>query len=311
MMRATQLTRRSLPALLCVLVALAAGCAEKQEGATGPKVFATREAAAAAVFDAMDRDDKEAIVSIFGSEYESRLITADWADTRDVRQRIVDASREKLAFEEEDGVVTLELGAEQWPFPMPLLQEGEGWRFDTEEGIERVIDRRVGRNELSAIALARAYVDAQIEYAQADHDGDEVLEYAQRLNSTEGKQDGLYWETGPGEAESPFGPLVKGAESYLETLQPGDPLRGYYFSILKGQGENAPGGAHDYVINGNMIAGFALVAHPADYGSTGIMTFVVSHRGVVHEKDLGPLTGMEAYDPDDTWTVVEVEPDEG
>jgi len=302
--------RGILPALLVVLLVLAAGCAE-EPAPTGPKVFATQEEAAAAVFDALDRDDKEALLSIFGHEYESRLITADWADTRDIRQRIADGGREKLAFEEEEGVTTLVLGAEEWPFPMPLLPEGEGegagWRFDTEEGIERIIDRRIGRNEHSAMALTKAYMDAQIEYSHGDHDGDEVREYAQRLNSSEGQQDGLYWETQPGEAESPFGPLVTGAESYLDTLQPGDPLRGYYFSILTSQGENPPGGAHDYIINGNMVAGFALVAHPADYGNTGIMTFVVSHRGVVHEKDLGPFEGMEAYDPDDTWTAVDVE----
>ena len=307
MMCATKLMRGILPSLLLALVA---GCSgEPPEAPTGPKVFATPEAAASAVFDAIDRDDKEAVLSIFGREFESMLVTADWAANREVRQRIAAAGREKLALDDQDGVVTLVLGDEEWPFAMPLVREGEGWRFDTEEGLEQVLDRRIGRNELSAIAIANAYVDAQIEYARADRDGDEVREYAQRLASTDGKQDGLYWENGPDEEESPFGPLVEGAEAYLETLHPGDPLRGYYFKILTRQEKNPPGGAYDYVINDNMIAGFALVAYPADYGNTGIMTFVVNHRGVVRQKDLGPFTGMDAYDPDDSWTVVEA--DEG
>jgi hypothetical protein len=307
MMRSTKPLRGILAS---VLLTLAAGCSgEPAEAPTGAKVFATPEEAASDLFDAIERDDKDEVVSIFGREYESRLVTADWEANREERERIAAAGREKLVLDDQDGVVTLVLGDEDWPFPMPLVREGKGWRFDTEEGLEELIDRRIGRNELAAIRIANAYVDAQIAYARADHDGDEVLEYAQRLASTADQQDGLYWESGPGEEESPFGPLVEGAEAYLETLDPGDPLRGYYFKILTRQGENPPGGAYDYVINGNMIAGFALVAYPADYGNTGIMTFVVNHRGVVQQKDLGPFTGMDAYDPDDTWTVAEA--DEG
>ena len=176
---------------------------------------------------------------------------------------------------------------------------------DTEEGIEEIIDRRIGRNELTAIAIARAYLDSQIEYAREDRDGDEVLEYAQRLSSTPGKKDGLYWEAESEDDLSPFGPLVRGAERYLVTKEPGDPLKGYYFHLLKSQGENPPGGRYDYVINGNMIAGFALVAYPEDYGSSGVMTFVVSHHGKVYQKDLGEFSGMLEYDPDDSWTEVE------
>ena len=307
MMGTTKPMRGILPSLLLALVA---GCSgEPPEAQTGPKIFATPEAAASTLFDAIDRDDKEAVLSIFGREFESMLVTADWAANREVRQRIAAAGREKLALDDQDGVVTLVLGDEEWPFAMPLVREGEGWRFDTEEGLEQVLDRRIGRNELSAIAVANVYVDAQIEYARADRDGDEVREYAQRLASTDGNRDGLYWESGPDQEESPFGPLVEGAEAYLDTLEPGDPLRGYYFKILTRQGPNPPGRAYDYVINGNMIAGFALVAYPADHGNTGIMTFVVNHRGVVRQKDLGPFTGMDAYDPDDSWTVVEA--DEG
>jgi hypothetical protein len=206
------------------------------------------------------------------------------------------------------GEMEVVLGAEEWPLPFPLVRDEDGsWRFDTAEGIEALLDRRIGRNELSAIAIANAYVDAQIEYAQADRDGDDVLEYARRLASSPGQRDGLYWQAAPGEDESPFGPLVQKAERYLDTVEPDDPIRGYYFKILTRQGENPPGGSYDYVINGNMLAGFALVAYPADYGNTGVMTFVVNHRGVIQQKDLGAFTGMDRYDPDDSWDEVDVE----
>lgn len=298
-------------ALCCgLLLALALGCSPtSEEPGTGPQIFPSPEVAAQTVFDAIERDDRDALVAVFGKEYESRLVTPDWDANREIRQKIAAAGREKLAIEEGAGLTTLVLGAEAWPFPMPLVRaEGGGWRFDTEEGLEVVIDRRIGRNELSAIAIVNAYVDAQIEYARVNRDGDELLEYAQRLVSTEGERDGLYWESGPGGEESPFGPFVKGAERYLETVEPGDPLRGYYFQILTRQGENAPGGAYDYVVDGHMRGGFGLVAYPADYGNSGIMTFVVNHRGVIQQKDLGPFTGMDAYDPDDSWAAVE--PDE-
>ena len=203
----------------------------------------------------------------------------------------------------------LVLGKEEWPFPMPLVRGEDGrWSFDTEEGLEVIVDRRIGRNELAAIAIAHAYVDAQIEYALEDHDGDEVLEYAQRLASSDGQHDGLYWESAPGEAESPLGPLVAGAEQYLDTVQPGDPIRGYRFRILTRQGPNPPGGAYEYVLDGDMIAGFALVAAPAEHGNTGIMTFVVNHTGRVYQKDLGAESAkVDAYDPDASWTLVEEE----
>jgi len=317
MTRTTGCMRGALSALLLgslgSLVALATlvGCGGEPapEAPNAQKVFSTPEQAASTLFDAIERDDKQALVSIFGAEHESRLVTADWAANRGERQRIASAGREKLVLDQQDGVVMLVLGAEDWPFPMQLVREGEGWRFDTEEGLERVIDRRIGRNELSAIAIAEAFVDAQIEYARADRNGDGVLEYAQHLASSEGNRDGLYWEGAGPQDQSPFGPFVEGAESYRQTLQPGDPLRGYYFRVLARQGENPPGGGYDYLINGNMIAGFALVAYPADYGNTGIMTFVVNHRGVVQQKDLGPFTAMDAYDPDETW--LEVEDGEG
>ena len=297
-------TRRTGALATGALLLALAGCPGAETDNLGPKTFPTPEAAAEALFEALESHDVDATLRIFGRKYEQQLVTPDWDAEGEARQRIVTAGREKLLVEGDGEEVQLVLGSEEWSLPMPLVRANGAWRFDTAEGIEVIIDRRVGRNELSAIAVARAYVDAQIEYAIADRDGDQVLEYAQRLASTPGNRDGLYWEAGPDEETSPFGPLVQRARRYLETTEPGDPLRGYYFKILTKQGENPPGGRHDYVINGNMIAGFSLVAFPADYGNSGVMTFVVSHRGEVYQKDLGAIAGLDEYDPDDTWTVV-------
>jgi hypothetical protein len=294
----------SVRAILAALLLALAGCPDV--GTQQQRTFATPEAAARAFLDALERDDVDALLAILGPEYRDQIVTPDWDAERDARRQIADAGKEKYELLElGQGEVELVLGPEDWPLPIPIIRDQETWRFDTEEGIEVIVDRRVGRNELTAIAIARAYVDAQIEYASEDRDDDGVLEYAQRLASSPGKRDGLYWEAEPDEELSPFGPLVQGAEDYLETKRPGDPIRGYYFRLLSRQGENPPGGRHDYVVNGSMIRGFALVAYPADHGNSGVMTFVVNHRGKIHQKDLGEFGGMDAYDPDDTWAQVE------
>jgi len=281
------------------------GCPESNPPAQ--KTFPTPEAAAQAFLDALERDDADALREILGRQYEDQIVTPDWDSERAARQKIASAAVESLEFEEidGDGRVQLIIGEKRWPAPIPLVREEDGWRFDTEAGIEEMTDRRIGRNELSAIAITNAYVDAQIEYAREDRDGDDVLEFAQRLASSPGTRDGLYWESESDDDLSPFGPLVEGAEHYLDTLEPGDPIKGYYFQVLTRQGQNPPGGRYDYVINGNMIAGFGLVAYPADHGSSGIMTFVVSHRGKIYQKDLGAFTEMDAYDPDESWSEIE------
>jgi len=290
--------------LAALLLLLTLGCQGSDPQAQ--KTFETPEAAVEALLAAIERDDVDALLGIFGREYQDAIVTPDWDAQRDARQKIVEAAKQKQELSQVDeGVMELIVGENEWPFPILIVQEKDEWSFDTEEGIDEIVDRRIGRNELSAIAIARAYVDAQIEYARSDHDGDDVLEYAQRLASTPGQRDGLYWEAESEEDLSPFGPLVQGAERYLEKLEPGDPIKGYYFQILTRQGGNPPGGRYDYVINGNMIAGFGLVAYPADHGNSGVMTFVVSHRGKVHQKDLAEFSGMDEYDPDDTWTEVE------
>lgn len=290
--------------LATLLLGLTAGC----QGADteSQRTFTTPEAAAEAFLEAVERDDVDALLAILGREYQDAIVTPDWDAQRDARMEIVEAAKERQELSEvEEGVVQLIVGPKSWPLPISIVREEGVWRFDTDEGIEEIVNRRIGQNELVAIAIAYAYLDAQIEYAREDRDGDEVLQYAQRLASTPGERDGLYWEAESEDDLSPFGPQVRGAERYLATRQPGDPIRGYYFRVLTRQGENPPGGRYDYVINGNMLAGFALVAFPADYGNSGVMTFVVSHHGKVYQKDLGEFTGMDEYDPDESWTAVE------
>jgi len=196
--------------------------------------------------------------------------------------------------------------------PIPLVKGEKGWSFDVDAGLEEINDRRIGRNELSAIAFCKAYMVAQQEYAGADHDGDRVLEYAQKIVSDPGSRDGLYWEAEADGELSPFAAFVADAAEYLEYRQTDEPFRGYNFKVLTGQGANPPGGAYSFVINGNMIAGYGLVAWPADYGRSGIMTLVCSHHGEILEKDLGADTekvaaAMKTYDPDDSWTPAEDE----
>ncbi len=268
--------------------------------------FESPEEAANALMGAIRSNDKANILSILGPQYEAQFVTPDWDAETETRRKVAEAAEERQVLQPiSDDTIEVVIGAEEWPLPIPLIRDENGaWSFDTAAGIEVIIDRRVGRNEASAVAILSAYVDAQIEYALVDRDGDDYLEYAQRLASSPGQKDGLYWEAEEGEQESPFGPLAQGAERYLDTVAPGDPIRGYYFKVLTRQGANAPGGSQQYVIGGHMIHGFALVAFPADYGNSGVMTFVVNHRGVIQQKDIGAFSGMDAYDPDDTWVEV-------
>jgi hypothetical protein len=215
-----------------------------------------------------------------------------------------------------DANVTLEIGADGWPFPIPLVKQDGQWFFDTAAGKEEILARRIGMNELGAINVCNAYVEAQREYAGQDRLGDGVLAYAQFLRSAPGTHDGLFWPTNqPGEELSPLGPLVAQArvEGYQRTAKMLNdelaPYHGYYFKILTRQGKHAPGGKYNYIINGRMIAGFALVAWPDEWGDTGVMTFIVNQQGKVFQKNLGPQTAKIAraittYDPDDTWTPV-------
>lgn len=272
--------------------------------------FATADAAVDALVAAIAADDVEKLFEIFGREYERELIGGDEIAFREGREILADALAEAASLQDDDvDTKTLIVGAEAWPFPFPIIRQAGVWHFDTEAGIEEVVNRRIGRNELATIEICRAYINAQVQYASADRDADEVREFSQKIVSEEGQKDGLFWEAGDGEELSPFGPLVAEARNYLEGHEVGDPFKGYYYKIITRQGADAPGGRYDYIINGNMIAGFALIAFPAEYGNSGIMTFICSHQGKVYEKDLGAdsdliAAGIAVYNSDSTWSEV-------
>jgi Protein of unknown function (DUF2950) len=213
---------------------------------------------------------------------------------------------------ESDTRMILVVGTNNWPFPIPIVKTNGGWYFDTAAGRDEILDRRIGHNELAVLDTMRAYVDAQREYASAYRDDSQVLKYAQKIVSSPGKTDGLYWPIELNDVESPLGPSVAAAQDLgyfskknADQAEP-EPFHGYFFKILTRQGKHAPGGKYDYVINDNMIGGFAMVAWPAEYGQSGVMTFIVNQQGVVYQKDLGPDTAkiarkMTRYDPDDSW----------
>jgi hypothetical protein len=254
------------------------------------------------------------VVTIFGPEGRALVDSSDPVMARRNREVFTVAMAETWRLVDEGARKTLVIGHEEWPFPVPLMRaEPAGWRFDTAAGKEEILARRIGRNELAAIRLCLTYVDAQRRYAGKGHDGKPAGLYATTFRSDPGKQNGLYWPAARGQQRSPLGDLI--AEAAEERSrgagdQPPTPFQGYYFRILTGQGASAPGGATDYVVNGGMSGGFALVAWPARYDITGIMTFVVNQAGIVRETDLGPGTEAAArsltlYDPDASWQTAE------
>jgi hypothetical protein len=302
---ATRVIRRAV-VVLAVALALAAP-ADAQVQAKAQKTFASAKEAADALVAALGSEEDGALVEIFGPEV-AKFEPTDRATARIERAGLAKAAKESLTLRQDDAdQVTLVIGDQAWPFPIPVVASNGAWRFDTEAGLDELVNRVVGAHELAALDLCRAFVDAEAEYASADRDGDRVLEYAQRFSSSPGTQDGLYWPASAGDDESPLGPFVAAAGEHGQGRAAGDPYRGYYFKVLKKQGAGVPGGAYDYVINGNMIGGFALVAWPADYGTSGVMTFVVNQLGEVFEKDLGKGTAQQAaamttYAPDASWT---------
>lgn len=279
---------------------------------TGKK-FATPEEAVAALRAATAAADTNALKAIFGPASEELQNPDRVQATNELNSFSSALAQTNHLLRVSDKLVVLELGDDLWPFPIPIAKENGGWFFDTETGKDELLNRRIGTNELATIPVMRAYVEAQREYAASDQDGDEILEFAQRLVSSPGKHDGLYWPPDFEGDVSPLGPLVAFAqlEGYSPELREEDeaqrgPFHGYYFRILTSQGKHARGGKYDYVINGKMIAGFALVAWPAEYGDSGIMTFIVNQQGRVYQKDLGSKTSklaarMKAFDPDPSW----------
>jgi hypothetical protein len=278
--------------------------------APAQKSFASLDEAVNALVAAIRAADRKALVEILGPQGGPLVWSGDDVADRGAFQRFAAAYDRAHRLEGGGGKVVLHVGDDDFPFPIPLVPEGPRWVWDTDAGDDELLNRRIGQNELSTIQVCLAYVDAQREYYSR---GTVLLEYAQRLESTSGKRDGLYWEKKPGEQESPLGPLVARARTAGYPLPPRGgpvPYHGYFYRVLLAQGSDAPGGAYDYVVKGHMIGGFALVAYPAVYGASGIMTFVVNQDGVVHQKDLGPKTAqaggaMKAYNPDSTWARAE------
>jgi len=282
--------------------------------AAAPQTFSAPKDAIDALVAGAERNDSAQMLAIFGSEANDLLDTGDPTADRSERAEFARLAHERLHVDEDPltpNRVTFSVGDRDWPFPVPLVRVKGRWQFDTAHGRLEILARRIGRNEMTVMEVCRGYVEAQLDYATVDHDADGVLEYAQRIVSTPGKQDGLYV------ASASAGVVPQGFAAAAATVAPDasgkrEPYHGYYFHVLKAQGPAAPGGALSYVVNGKMIGGFALVAWPAEYGVSGVKTLIVSHHGVVYEKDLGPRTetlarAMTRFNPDTSWHAIDKE----
>lgn len=282
---------------------------------TAQKLFPTPEDALKGLVEAVKKHDKAALEQIFGPSWKDLRSSDDVQAAAEFDEFAKRVAEKTSLVKENDSKSIITIGNENWPFPIPLVKKDGKWFFDTEAGKEEVLNRRIGEDELTAILVCRTYVKAQREYILKDWDNDGVLSYAQKLRSDHGKKNGLFWRHEPGEATSPLGELVAQArmEGYKKDKtafkEEPTPFHGYYFKILTKQGDHAPGGAYDYVINNNMVGGFGLVAFPATWGKTGVMAFIVNQQGKVFQKNLGADTlktaqEMQSYDPDETWTPV-------
>ena len=305
---AFRLFAAAVVAMVFIFVGIEADAAVKQKG------FATPEEAVKAFAAALKSNDESELLSIFGTAAKELISSGDPVRDKQRREMFISDYERKNSITQEGAKMVLVIGEKDWPFPIPLVKKADQWFFDTKAGREEILNRRIGENELSTVQTLLAIVDAQREYAMNDRDNDGLLEYAEKFKSDPGKKNGLYWETKAGEEPSPLGELVADAraEGYTRTgtKQGPMPFHGYYFRMLKKQGTHAPGGAFDYVVKNNMIGGFAVVAYPAVYGSSGVMTFMVNYEGLVYQKDLGKNTAktakaMTSFDPDKTWKKVE------
>jgi Protein of unknown function (DUF2950) len=332
---ASAITRYSA-AILALTLALGGGLlfpAVASAQAPGQSTFSTPDEAMKALVAAAKDEDHALLQKIFGPEYDNLLSGDPVEDKKDLDDFSAAIQESAQLVQVKATQYTLTAGQDAWPTPIPVVQKDGKWFFDTKAGLEEVLDRRIGENELSAIETCRAYAVAQWEYyTQGDWDHDGVAEYAQHLLSTPGKHDGLYWETAEGDPPSPLGALVaaaraegygpqsaspgtagKGGAAAEDSQPPRAPYHGYYLKILTKQGPHAPGGKFSYLINGNMIAGYALVAYPDKWSNSGVMTFIVNQQGRVYEKNLGADTeklaaAMTEYDPDASWKLVGAEP---
>jgi hypothetical protein len=288
-----------------VALGVSAGCGARQQSYGSP------EEAAEALLAAVKAGKTDALLKVLGPDTQPMLESGDPVQDQNARDAFLTEYEASHSLTRDDqGRTVLQVGADEWPFPFPIVEDNGKWRFDSTEGVEEIINRRVGANELFTIQACLAYVDAQRDYYLRNPDGDPLLHYAQRLVSTEGKRDGLYFEVSGDEPESPLGAAFAKARDdgyFKEGVPRPEPFHGYVYRLLVSQGANATGGAYDYIAGGQMIGGFALIAYPADYGNSGVMTFMVNHDGVVFSKDLGPDTARVAgavtqFDPDGSWT---------
>jgi hypothetical protein len=301
----------SVALLALVVVSLAA--VNHAGAATSGKAFSSPEEAVSALATALDHSDTNALTVIFGPLIQEIKSPDPVQAKQEFHDFIARFNASNHVARVQDDLCTLEIGQDRWPFAIPIVRTNGSWFFDTQAGKQEIQNRRIGENELQALKSVRAAAQAQREYASADRDGDEVLEYAQKFVSTPGTKDGLYWPPELDGEISPLGPAFVAAqqEGYVKDLRPGtppQPFHGYLFKILTRQAKHAPGGAYDYIINGNMIGGFAFVAWPVRYADSGIMTFIINQQGRVYQKDLGPDTDaivgkMKEYDPDPSWTI--------
>ena len=271
----------------------------------GQKLFLSPEAATSALVTAVQNNDEKAMLEVLGREGKQIVWSGDETEDANSRANFVQKYKEmhRLAAEP-DGTIILYIGAKNWPMPIPLVSEGGAWYFDTEAGKREILYRRIGRNEISTIRVCQELVAAQKEFSATQHNG-----YAQKILSDEGQHNGLYWRVAAGEPQSPIGPMVAAAvaEGYARRVNGAPtPYRGYYYRVLTRQGKSGPGGAKSYLINGKMTEGFAFLAYPAEYRSSGVMTFIVNQDGIVYQKDFGKKTGALAkarkeYNPDSGW----------
>ena len=300
------------PGIFPVGAALAIAMALPALPQTNQRTFGTPQEAAQAVIDAAEHNDTAAMLKLFGPNGKDIVESGDPTEDKNGRAEFARAAHEKLTINQDPSNpdrAALSIGAQDWPFPVPLVRKDGKWHFDSAAGKIEILAHRIGENEVNAVEVCRGYVEAQMEYAAREHDKGGVLEYAQKIVSSPGKQDGLYWE-GASESLVPKAFANAAAANIVEGPKKPDRYHGYYFRILKAQGPDAPAGSFDYVVKGKMIGGFALVAYPAEYAVSGVKTFIVNHRGVVYERDLGPNTEalarqMTRFNPDKSWKPAE------
>ena len=288
--------------LFCLAILLAGSAAASD----APAVFDTPQKALDTFAEALTDRDRDEMHQIFGADADDLLSTGDPEQDRDNRALVLDLLKEGYRFQPDEDRVILVLGAEGWPFPIPLGRVDGGWQFDVETGREEILARRIGLNELEVLVLLELYVDLQSEFRRVDHDGDGVMEFAQAIIAEPGARDGLFWPEGRGFIGEALARAAAEGWSDGESDRAPEPFNGYYFRVLQGQTDNAPGGATSYFIGDNMVAGHAILAVPAVYGDTGITSFMVSENGLIFESDLGPDTldkaaGITAYDPGPDW----------